>query len=318
MSLNRKLIIAVLLFFSPLCLTGQTAYQGRLVVADPSFSLSGGKLEVGMEVNYEGLDLPSGESLTLTPVLVSGTDHLELPAILINGPARQKVYDRARVMKKRDRSSPLVVIKAGCRDKRHFRYGASVPFREWMSGSTLLLRTGECDCNGRSGHVYTDSIVSGVLLPRVTAPGLEKDVDARCLSWVDFLALPSDGDNPVAPGCPESGITLGGLFSLAGFYRPGSAEFNDLYDLAARLFPENSLANINAAAVALSRRDTRKARGYLSRFSTLPEAFNNMGVLCMLEGNREKAEVYLEMAVSHGVQRSAAVLKELHKERIHY
>ena len=94
-----------------------------------------------------------------------------------------------------------------------------------------------------------------------------------------------------------------------------AAEFNDIYDLAARLFPDCPEANINAAAVALSKRDTRKARSYLSRFSTRQTAFNNMGVLCMLEGNREKAELYLEMAAAAGVERASEVLEELRSRR---
>lgn len=102
---------------------------------------------------------------------------------------------------------------------------------------------------------------------------------------------------------------------LANSHTPGSAEFNDIYDLAARLFPDCPEANINAAAVALSKRDTRKARRYLSRFSTRQAAFNNMGVLCMLEGNREKAELYLEMAVAAGVERASEVLGELRSKR---
>lgn len=65
-------------------------------------------------------------------------------------------------------------------------------------------------------------------------------------------------------------------------------------DLAGRLYPDSPVACINAAGVALLRRDTERARRYLQRFATLPEAGCNMGILCLLEGDRGKAEVYLE------------------------
>jgi len=60
------------------------------------------------------------------------------------------------------------------------------------------------------------------------------------------------------------------------------------------------VACINAAGVALLRRDTERARKYLQRFATLPEAGCNMGILCLLEGDRGKAEVYLSLAQAGG------------------
>ena len=63
---------------------------------------------------------------------------------------------------------------------------------------------------------------------------------------------------------------------------------------------EGVSACINAAGVALLRRDTERARKYLQRFATLPEAGCNMGILCLLEGDRGKAEVYLSLAQAGG------------------
>jgi len=282
MNLNRKIIgIQGLCLLLPSLMYGQSAYRRHLLLDSLNFSVSGGKLKVGMEVNYEGLDLPSDEYLTLPPLLISGVERLRLPSILLNGRTRQKVYERSRLLGRAVGTAPSVVVRDGARGNRHFRYSVSVPFREWMSGSTLFFRTEECGCNGSLASVYTDSIASDVLLPSVKVKGLEKDVDVRCLSWVEFIPAPLDSAVLVAPACPSSGVTFGGLFSQAYCYRPGSGEFNSVYLLAARLFPDNAEVAINAAAVALIKRDTRTARHYLSRFSTLPEAFNNMGVLCV-------------------------------------
>ena len=231
------------------------------------------------------------------------------------------MYERTRVLggasdtRNGRNSTPSVVLKNDRKASRRFTYKVTVPFREWMAQADLMLHTEECGCNGREAATYDDRIASGILLPEVEVPGLEKSVDVRCLSWVNFIPasldsadyrLPANGDGCITPEC---------LFALANSYTPGSAEFNDIYDLAARLFPVCPEANINAAAVALSKRDTRKARSYLSRFSTRQTAFNNMGVLCMLEGNREKAELYLEMAAAAGVERASEVLEELRSRR---
>lgn len=106
-------------------------------------------------------------------------------------------------------------------------------------------------------------------------------------------------------------MSLKDFYTVAMSYRAGTREFNDVMDLAARLFPDNADANINAAAVALTRRDTQLARKYLERWQTNPKAYNNMGILNLLEGNRDKAEVYLQMAQAAGVQEATAVLKYL-------
>ena len=119
----------------------------------------------------------------------------------------------------------------------------------------------------------------------------------------------SQGRKLLAGG--STNLTLSEFFAVANSYPTGSAEYNDALDLAARLFPESAEANINAAAVALVRGDKVRARRYLERFSTLPEAYNNMGILYMLEGNRDKAEVYLEMAQAAGVKQASQALKQL-------
>ena len=108
-----------------------------------------------------------------------------------------------------------------------------------------------------------------------------------------------------------STMSLSDFYTVAMSYKAGSREFNDIMDLAARLFHDNPEANIDAAAVALTRRDTKLARKYLLRWQTYPRAYNNMGLLYLLEGNKDKAEVYLQMAQAAGVEQASIVLKYL-------
>jgi hypothetical protein len=108
-----------------------------------------------------------------------------------------------------------------------------------------------------------------------------------------------------------SSLNLSEFFAVANSYPQGSKEYNDLFDLAARLFPDSPEANINAAAVALTKKDTKLARKYLERFATLPAAYNNMGLLNLLEGNRDKAEVYFQMAAAVGVSQAKTTLSYL-------
>jgi hypothetical protein len=109
-----------------------------------------------------------------------------------------------------------------------------------------------------------------------------------------------------------SSMSLGDLYAVAENYERGSREFNDIIDLSARLFPGNAEANINAAGVALLRNDTAQAGRYLSGWLTDPRAYNNIGLLYLLEGNTDKAEVYLEMAKAAGVKQAEEALRHLH------
>jgi len=98
-----------------------------------------------------------------------------------------------------------------------------------------------------------------------------------------------------------STMSLSDLYTVAFSYKTGSSEFNDIIYLAVQFFPENPEANINAAAIALMQGHTALAHKYLLHWQTDPRAYNNLGVLYLLEGNRNKAEVYLKLALSSGV-----------------
>lgn len=109
---------------------------------------------------------------------------------------------------------------------------------------------------------------------------------------------------------PEA-ITPDNFYRLATAFEVGSEDFCDVIDLAARLFPNCPEANIDAAGVALLRGDTQKARRYITPWDTDSRAWCNMGLLYLMEGNRDKAEVYLRMAESDGVRQAKEALKHL-------
>lgn len=161
----------MLLLLLPLCtLCSQEAYMGQIQVTRRSFSLSGNQLHIQMDVNYEGLQMPSDESLTLTPRLQADDQAFSLPSILINGTEKSKVYERARVLggnsgrHNGDKSTPSVVLKtiikprAGSRTRSPFRSengwrrptlcctpkNAAATVRRPESTTTRLLRASCC------------------------------------------------------------------------------------------------------------------------------------------------------------------------------
>ena len=493
--------IPLIMAISVLCCRSgraQEFYRGEMFVTGQQFSLADGRLNIDLSVDFEGLRMPSDESLTVTPVLISGENEQALPAVLINGTEKQKVYQRQQEFTGNGRPSPIpaVVIRNDARMARSFRYRVAVPYQEWMKDALLLIRSQECACHGRQGSIYEDKIADRLNLPKVRTSVWDTDTDRKYLTWVNFIEPAPDKDtlhavtgsipyfgkeqrdkrerplgelsitkqnfeiyhrmrnalqdirreagtklvkvkitgygapvgnlqknevdalvrslklkdylreNRLTAGTPlevtwisedwdsitalvkqsdmmfreatldlignvdidkgrermlmhladgkpyrylaekifpevmrvdyrieytrqpldaaeslrlfrtgeRRALRLNEFFTVAGSYPQGSTEYNDVLDLAARLFPDSPEANINAAAVALTKGETAKARRYLERFATLPMAYNNMGILCLQEGNRDKAEVYLTMAAAAGVKQADKALKELKRQ----
>lgn len=85
-------------------------------------------------------------------------------------------------------------------------------------------------------------------------------------------------------------MSLNEMFHVANSYDKGSPEFNEVFDIAIRLFPESPVANINAAAAAINRGDTITAGKYLDKVANDPRAINNRAAYYMLTGEIDKAK----------------------------
>lgn len=109
----------------------------------------------------------------------------------------------------------------------------------------------------------------------------------------------------------ERTVSLHSMYVTASNFKKGSREFNDIIDLSARLYPNHVEACINAAGIALMRGDLPTAAMYLKGLETDARAYNNLGVLYLLQGDSSKAEVYLMMAKAAGVPEAARVLRTL-------
>lgn len=114
-------------------------------------------------------------------------------------------------------------------------------------------------------------------------------------------------------------LSLNEMFAVAQTYEKGSQEFNDLFETAVRMFPEDETANINAAVAAIGRRDYVSAERYLKNVKVrtrIPEYDNAMGMLIMMrDGDYEKAEGYFKAAGQVGLTAAEENLKEIAKMR---
>lgn len=111
-------------------------------------------------------------------------------------------------------------------------------------------------------------------------------------------------------------LSLEEMFRLSQTYEKGSEAFNEVFDIAVRMFPEDPTANINAAAMELQRGNLQQAARYLQRADVNSAAtLNNLGVLNMLQGNLNEADKNFEKAIKLGSAEAAKNLDESKKKR---
>ena len=101
------------------------------------------------------------------------------------------------------------------------------------------------------------------------------------------------------------------MFLVAQTYEPGSKEFNDVMEIAVRMFPENETANLNAANTRLNAGDADGAKFYLEKAGNSPEALNARGVYESLKGNDQQARHYFGLAAKAGVKAAKENLENL-------
>ena len=80
------------------------------------------------------------------------------------------------------------------------------------------------------------------------------------------------------------------MFLLAQTMEPGSEEYNEVFEIAVKMFPENETANLNAANAAMSRGDLLSAEKYLAKAGNTPEVTYAKGILAAQQGNYAAAE----------------------------
>lgn len=101
------------------------------------------------------------------------------------------------------------------------------------------------------------------------------------------------------------------FYVAAEAYEPGSEGFSEVFETAVRMYPDDEVANLNAANAAMRRGDNESAAKYLERAGDSPEALYARGSLAVREKDYEKARHYLRLAEEAGVAKAAETLKEL-------
>ena len=108
-------------------------------------------------------------------------------------------------------------------------------------------------------------------------------------------------------------LSLEEFYMVANSYLPGSEEYNETFETMVRLYPDDVTANLNAANVAMSKRDYTAARKYLSKSGNTKEAVYAQGICAALQEDYDTARIYFEKAEKLGVLEAKNALIEIEK-----
>ena len=108
-------------------------------------------------------------------------------------------------------------------------------------------------------------------------------------------------------------LSLNEFYLVAQTYEPGSVEFNDVFETAVRMYPNDEIANLNAANSAMQRKDVENAKRYLQKGGDSPEALYARGVYAFLVEDYTVARKQLNEAKNKGVQQAEIILLEIDK-----
>ena len=103
-------------------------------------------------------------------------------------------------------------------------------------------------------------------------------------------------------------LSLEEFYILAQTYEPGSAELDELWEVAVRMYPNDEIANFNAANSAMNKGDYERAARYLSKAGNRPEVDYSLGCIEVLKEQYEASLDYLYKAKEAGIEEATPVI----------
>lgn len=106
-------------------------------------------------------------------------------------------------------------------------------------------------------------------------------------------------------------LDLNEYYIAASSLTPGSEEYNELFETAARNFPDVPVANLNAANAAMQRGDLISAKKYLNKAGDSAEAMYARSVYNTMTGNYAQARADLNEARAKGYTGNVKEVEQL-------
>lgn len=106
-------------------------------------------------------------------------------------------------------------------------------------------------------------------------------------------------------------LSLDELYLLAGKYKPGSTEYDQIYITAASMFPDSEIANLNAASSSLSQGNLKNAKMFLDKVKPTPVAKYTLGIYYAMMKEYDLALKYLRQASEEGFSKADKVIPQV-------
>lgn len=99
-------------------------------------------------------------------------------------------------------------------------------------------------------------------------------------------------------------LSLEEIYRVARYYEPGSRQYREVYEIAAKQYPKDVIANNNAAAALLQEGNAEAALSYLKKIAEDELSLINYGVYHYISGDLDKALEYFNNAKEAGVEQA--------------
>lgn len=140
-------------------------------------------------------------------------------------------------------------------------------------------------------------------MPFLRRTDYKVDYEVRLYSKVDEILR-------VMKTAPQN-LSLEEFFVAAQNYDSGSPEWDEIFHQAVRTYPNDPVANLNAANAELQKGDLDAARAHLLKAGDSPAADYARGNLEALEGNYSEAEALFRQAAEAGFPKAEKALENL-------
>lgn len=107
-----------------------------------------------------------------------------------------------------------------------------------------------------------------------------------------------------------SQLSLDEMYRVAQTYEPGSPEYDEVFEIAVRVYPADPVSNLNAAFTALRGKRLAAARRYMARAEAGARLDLAQGILDLLEGRLDEAEKRFEALAAESDTEVAAAARE--------
>lgn len=310
--MKRKLIcLYITLIAITLPANAQKFLNDALTLSNVSLWQQGKSLYIGMTFDMRNVIVDTDRSLSLIPLLTDGLHNVPLQEIIVNGKRREKAFIRGLVMTRQELNAIIVPYNK----RETFNYTQVISYKPWMANASLQLVENLCGC-GNFQEMNARELITNNVSTETKRLSAMSPVVAYIQPTIEVIKNRNFdvGQGRIIIRENPKFLSLSEMYQVAISYPKGSKDFVDVFDIAVRIYPNDEVANLNAAAVALSQKDLNAALKYMEKADhTTAEFLNNTGVYNFLNGDIQRAVAAFEQAARLGNEAALSNFRQLHQ-----